>query len=616
MPLTPPGDIRPAFEGDLLRIDSVLKTQFGEDTAKRFQELIINQIILLNKIPYIDRMDEIIVQGHIAALFRFNVVKGAFELIPKLWLAKEIWNLRTLRTVAVDVGAKDFITRGASVLSPGVISADPEIQVDDPIIVTCEQAVIAVGLAKMSGFEMGPGRRGVAVKTKYRKLEINHPVLPRAVTWQRFIKANLNSLKSLEEEAIAFIKRIAEKYECQVVAYSGGKDSLVTLSLVSQSEVPYEIIFSDTGLEYPETIENIRLVGEYYQKDVLSHENTSWDFWKRFQMEPPSRNSRWCCKSAKLFPINRILEERFPEAQEVLTYLGRRRYESLGRSRESRVSKNPWIPKQVSAAPISNWTALEVYLYIKTHQLSPLLNPLYKEGFIRIGCWVCPASSLSDFKIMEETHPNLLLKLNTELHKKREEKGLPDQYISWGLWRWKYLPQKVINLLKSKNVGYSPSITSSANNGRLKFRMTTTPSPCVEGGYSALLSANQMLDLSRLERLLHIQGAVQYNEELDILCVKEKGGRVDVFRDGSMIVKDNKESSLTKRIPSLIKTVYRSFNCDGCGVCTYQCSEKALVVESGVIKVIPDKCTHCLVCNSFCPLLKYQSDESFLEQTI
>ncbi|MFW9855870.1 MAG: phosphoadenosine phosphosulfate reductase family protein [Candidatus Thorarchaeota archaeon] len=580
----------------------------------RFQNLIRNQIIFLNKVPYIDRMDEIVIQGHIAAVFRFNVVRGDFEFIPKLWLAEEIWSPMAFRTVEVDIGAKEFIKHGASVLSPGVSLADPRIQVDDPVIVTCENAVIAVGLAKMCGSEMGHSQRGVAVKTKHRKLEVDTPVQSLPISWQQIIKANLNSIETLEEEAISFIESTAKKYEHQVVAYSGGKDSLVTLDLVSQSKVPYEIVFADTNLEYPETIENVKLVGTYYNKDVLSHENVSWDFWERFQKEPPTRNSRWCCKSAKLFPINRILEECFPKAQEVLAYIGRRRYESLGRSRETRISRNPWIPRQVSAAPISNWTALEVYLYILKHNLVSILNPLYQEGFIRIGCWVCPASSLSDFKIMEEIHPDLLSKLRTKLEMKRKENGLPAQYLSWGLWRWKYLPQKVINLLKSKDIMYSSSFISSSNNGELKFRITNAPSPCIRGGYSALLSANQMLNLSRLEKLLPIQGITQYNEQLDILRVNMKRGHADIFRDGSIIVKDRyKEVLLTKRIISLIKTVYRSFHCDGCGVCTYQCSEKALVVESSMVKVSPDKCIHCLVCNNFCPLLRYRSDASFLE---
>ncbi|MFW9780225.1 MAG: phosphoadenosine phosphosulfate reductase family protein [Candidatus Heimdallarchaeota archaeon] len=612
--LTPPGDIRPAFEGDLVRIGAALENHFGRDAAMKFQKLIKNQIIFLNKIPYIDRMDEIVIKGHIAALFRFNVVRGAFEFLPKLWLAREIWSPNTFRTVEVDVGAREFIKRGASVLSPGVSSADQRIQVDDPVIVTCENAVIAVGLAKMYGSEMGPGHRGVAVKTKYRKLEVDTPVKSSRVNWQKIIKANMSSIESLEEEAIGFIESTAKQHEYQVVAYSGGKDSLATLNLVSQSEVPYEIVFADTNLEYPETIENIKLVGIYYNKDVLGHENVSWDFWERFQKEPPTRNSRWCCKSAKLSPINRILEERFPKAREVLAYIGRRRYESLGRSRETRISKNPWIPQQVSAAPISNWTALEVYLYIQKHNLVSLLNPLYQEGFIRIGCWVCPASSLSDFKIMEEIHPELLSKLQAKLEMKRKENGLPDQYLSWGLWRWKYLPPKMVNLLKSKDIKYFSSSISSSNNGELKFRITKAPSPCVRGGYSALLSANQMLNLSRLERLLPIQGITQYNEELDILQVNMKRGHADIFRDGSIIIKDwYKEVLLTKRIISLIRTVYRSFHCDGCGVCIYQCSEKALVVESSMVKVDPGKCIHCLVCNNFCPLLRYRSDASFLE---
>lgn len=615
VPISPPGDTRPAFKGDKKEMISTVTSQFGEISAQKFQHLIENQVILLNKVPFIDRMDEIIIQGEVIGIFRFNIVRKSFELVPKLPLAKEIWDIRSNRYVTVDIGAKIPIIKGASVLSPGILFVDTKIAIDDPVIVVCENEVIAVGLAKMTGAQMEERSGGVAVKTKYRKNMSTRSLHSHVTNWDRIIKANKQSLEVLEKEAIDFIEHEATKYPRQVVAYSGGKDSLVTLDLVDRSEVSYEIIFSNTGLEFPETLENIKKVSDKYQKTVIIHENKSWDFWGRFNyFGPPSRNSRWCCKSAKLFPINEMLEMNFPEEREVLTYIGRRRYESLGRSREPRVSKNPWIPKQVSAAPIRNWIAFEIFLYIQKHNLMHLLNPLYELGFIRIGCWVCPASSMSDFEIMKQSHPALITNLNNALIKIKTQYVFPEQYISWGLWRWKFLPQKIVNLMKKENINFNASKPNIYKKNELQFRITNSPSPCVQGGFSTLLSANQMIDLSRTWRLAPILGPVQYNEDLDVLSIQMNNqGRIDIFRDGSIIIKTENNSRLTEKISSLIKTLYRVMHCDGCGICTYQCSKDALKVDLGVIKVLENRCIHCLVCNDYCTLVKYRDNDSFFQ---
>ncbi|MFX0184512.1 MAG: phosphoadenosine phosphosulfate reductase family protein [Candidatus Hodarchaeota archaeon] len=615
VPISPPGDIRPAFKGDKEEMISTVTSQFGEISAQKFQRLIENQVILLNKVPYIDRMDEIIIQGEVIGIFRFNIIKKSFELVPKLPLAKEIWDIRSDRYVTVDIGAKKPIIKGASVLSPGIRFTDPKIAIDDPIIVVCENEVISVGLAKMTGVEMKERSRGVAVKTKYRKNIASMSLHSDVTTWDRIIKANKQSLEDLEKEAIDFIRNIAAKYPIQVVAYSGGKDSLVTLDLVNRSEVSYEIIFSNTGLEYPETLKNVKKVSDKYQKSVIVHENKSWDFWERFDyFGPPSRNSRWCCKSAKLFPINELLEINFPEEREVLTYIGRRRYESLGRSQEPRVSRNPWIPKQVSAAPIRNWIAFEIFLYIQKHNLMQLLNPLYKMGFIRIGCWVCPASSMSDFEIMKHSHPRLITNLINALIKIKTQHVFPEQYISWGLWRWKFLPQKIVNLMKKENVSLNVSKPNIYNKKELQFKITNSPSPCVQGGFSTFLSANQIIDLSRTWRLAPILGPVQYNEDLDVLSIQiDSFGRIDIFRDGSIIIKTENDTRMTEKIVSLIKTLYRVIHCDGCGICTYQCSKDALKVDLGVIQVLESRCIHCLVCNDYCTLVKYRDNDSFFQ---
>ncbi|MHA2346474.1 MAG: phosphoadenosine phosphosulfate reductase domain-containing protein, partial [Candidatus Hodarchaeales archaeon] len=453
--LTPPGDIRPASIGDLSKIILAIKKQFGHISAEKFSKMVKNQILLLNKVPYIDRMDEVYFLGKPIGLFRFNPQKDDFELLPKLPLAKFLWHQEAEGWIDVDIGAKNPIKKGASVLVPGILNTYGNIRLHDPTIVVCQNEVIAVGLAKMDSETIRSSSRGIAVKTKYRKITNELEISSEKVTWKDIVEANRPSLDKIEQEAINFIERVGHNYNNCVVAYSGGKDSLVTLNLVAQSDIPYKIIFANTGLEFPETIENIKLIGTQFNRNVLTADNQSWDFWERFdQFGPPTRNSRWCCKSSKLAPINAILEEHFPNESKVLTFIGKRRYESLGRSLETRVSHNPWIPKQISASPINNWNAFEVYLYIHSHNLLDFLNPLYSQGFIRIGCWVCPASSLSDLALIEQSHPNLFNKLTKQLNKIRKKLRLSSQYISWGLWRWKILPPKVINLLKANNITY------------------------------------------------------------------------------------------------------------------------------------------------------------------
>lgn len=611
--LSPPGDVRPAMEGDLERMVAVIKSQFGQSSAQIFTKLVENQVIFLNKVPYVDRMDEIIIQGDIVGIFRFNLVKQDFELLPRVSLAMELWNDQSCGWIAVDDGAREPILKGAAVLSPGIVFSDPNIKKDDPVIVVNKDQVIAVGLAKAIGSKMGLPHRGVAVKTKYRKIVTIPPFKSCIINWDKIIDANSHSLKNLEKSSIDFIKQIAKKFDRHVVAYSGGKDSLVTLDLVSQSHVSYNIIFSDTGLEYPETLENIEKIARQYQKKVISHKNKSWNFWERFeQFGPPSVNSRWCCKSAKLSPVNEILDYLYPNDKQILSFIGKRRYESFGRSQEPKVSKNPWIPKQITASPINNWNAFEVFLYVQKHNLTEFLNPLYTKGFIRIGCWVCPASSMSDFRIMKESHPSLINKLNEKLLKIQCLHHYPYQYVSWGLWRWKYLPKKILNLLESQKVIYKPN-QNSIDKSKLLFRITSSPSPCVYGGYSIFISANQLLDLSKIADLLPILGSVQYKEEYDVLSLVMKNSRsVDIFPDGSIIIASNEKSLLTRQMLLVLKTIYRIMHCDGCGICTYQCKEKALVIKSGIIRVLEDNCVHCLKCNDFCPLLQYSNNNDFI----
>ncbi len=61
--ITVPGDFRPAFRGDILRIQSTIDRDFGPLYGKK---LVPNdKIIVLNKVPGLDLVEEVIVDGKI-----------------------------------------------------------------------------------------------------------------------------------------------------------------------------------------------------------------------------------------------------------------------------------------------------------------------------------------------------------------------------------------------------------------------------------------------------------------------------------------------------------------------------------------------------------------------
>ncbi len=73
----------------------------------------------------------------------------------------------TSNFVVIDMGAVGFVTKGADVMAPGSIDADPLIQMDDLVWICDERhrKPLAVGVALMTGQEMKTKKPGKAVKT-------------------------------------------------------------------------------------------------------------------------------------------------------------------------------------------------------------------------------------------------------------------------------------------------------------------------------------------------------------------------------------------------------------------------------------------------------------------
>ena len=70
------------------------------------------------------------------------------------------------KVVVVDMGAVRFVTKGADIMSPGIVDADDSIVEDDIVIIVEEthNKPLAIGISLITGPEMVENSEGKAIK--------------------------------------------------------------------------------------------------------------------------------------------------------------------------------------------------------------------------------------------------------------------------------------------------------------------------------------------------------------------------------------------------------------------------------------------------------------------
>lgn len=444
MKITPPGDYRPAFDFDIKRIRKTVEGQFGAGTGKAM--IPEGRLVVLNKCPAVDAMDEVIVDGQVVGSHVFEPGKG-WRFICRLEGAHRIRGTITKSWVKAYDDAVPFVKDGASLMAPGVLDADPGIKVGSEVIVVSEDGTpVSTGRARMTGPEMVDANKGPAVKNRwYKDIEIK-AVTNENRTWQDAVEANENVLDRRIGKAVAYVQRTMKRFADipVAVAYSGGKDSLVTLHLVLAADVKPILIFTDTGLEFPETVENVKETAEKHNLELLV-EDAGDAFWAaESYFGPPAKDFRWCCKTCKLGPTAMLIRREFPNG--VLSFIGQRQYESQQRFEKGNIWRNPWVPGQIGASPIQHWPSMLVWLYIFSQGAD--YNPLYEKGMERIGCWLCPATDLAEFEVIEHKS-----EWEDRLRTYAKAHDLPKEWVTLGLWRWKELPKGVKDYLELAGMG-------------------------------------------------------------------------------------------------------------------------------------------------------------------
>jgi sulfate adenylyltransferase subunit 2 len=205
----------------------------------------------------------------------------------------------------------------------------------------------------------------------------------------------LNHLKELEAESIFVIREAAAQFQNPVMLFSGGKDSIIMSYLAMKAffptKIPFPLMHVDTGHNFPETITyRDWWVEKTGAKLVVASVQESIDK-GRVTEEKGFNASRNVLQTVTL--LDAIEQNKFDAA-----FGGGRRDEEKARAKERFYSHRDefgqWDPKNqrpelwnlfnarkhigehFRVFPISNWTELDVWMYIATENI-PLPSIYY-----------------------------------------------------------------------------------------------------------------------------------------------------------------------------------------------------------------------------------------------
>lgn len=197
-----------------------------------------------------------------------------------------------------------------------------------------------------------------------------------------------NYLKQLEDEAIYIFRETAAQFERPALLFSGGKDSIVLAHLALKAfrpgKFPFPLIHVDTGHNFPEAIEfRDYFIDKIQERLIVASVD---DAIKKYNLKEtggrfPSRNA------LQTYALLDVIEQNQLDA----CIGGARRDEEKARAKERifsvRDDFGQWDPKlqrpelwnilngridqghNVRVFPLSNWTELDVWNYIKQENI-------------------------------------------------------------------------------------------------------------------------------------------------------------------------------------------------------------------------------------------------------
>ena len=276
------------------------------------------------------------------------------------------------------------------------------------------------------------------------------------------------------------------------------------------------------------------------------------------------------------------------DMDEILTFYGIRKAESVSRSKYNRIEDSAdavKIKQQTVASPIFFWKDIDIWLYILSEKID--FNDAYRLGYDRVGCWCCPNNNQRAQFLSRIYMPEKSTKWRDFLISFAAKIGKPDPevYVDEGKW-------------KARQGGNGLPAA-----GDVKIRFTN----CTAEEHAKIYRLNRPFDeeltgmfvpFGRVapelgRKLLHEVLVLDIKSNVPILSLQPftQDGFEYSVKVRTLNVADHDD------LQRMVGYQIRKFNaCRKCLKCESVCRAGAISISNAGYYIDPQKCVHCKAC--------------------
>lgn len=289
----------------------------------------------------------------------------------------------------------------------------------------------------------------------------------------------------------------------------------------------------------------------------------------------------------KTGPITRIINSLY-RSQQILTFYGIRKSESVSRSKYNRIedsSDSVKIQQQTVASPIFFWKDIDIWLYLLAEKVD--FNDAYRLGYDRVGCWCCPNNNSRAQFLSKIYMPEQSKRWRDFLIGFAQKIGKPDPevYVDTGKWKAR---QGGNGLASASDVKIKFTNCTSEDHAKI-YRLVRPFDDELVGMFVPFGRIAPELG----KKLLHEVIVLDSKTNVPILSLQpySQDGYEYAVKARTMNVADHED------LQRMVSYQIRKFNaCRKCLKCESLCRVGAITINNFGYFIDPQKCVHCKTC--------------------
>ncbi len=574
-------DPRPLIPKDIDFLKNVANVE--KDLIYKIIKILKNGTTIVNVVndPTLDMIYEFMTNGYTVCTINYDMFSNKFVLVHNEISAALAVKEGYSYTKVVDIGEINKLR--------------VELPENTPVpILDSEDRLIGSGIIQNS-------RIKIVRKWNPKNIEdILDKACKRGINYRETYELNREYI----DERIRKIRKVVEYFEKKhnrkgILSFSGGKDSLLALSLLCIAESNMDVVHvhiehgDPQGLEeYVDYIENklgVKIVRLY----------STWDLVEKYLkfLNMPTRGFRWCTPLLKFTKILKYIKDKYG-FDRVVSYVGSRKSETIKRS----LRPATYIDSEaglLTHAVCYKFPKLLEYLYL-WYDAKVRLFTDYMIGIERLSCIVCPFKSCLEIKLCERRYyedfekwkPHIYRLLRTIV--KRDEDI--EKAYNVHLWRFFMLHTDLQYIAGKLRIKIHDPYTYQKNSINIVNILSIDKSrkpisvkvhiPILTHSIETLIN-----NVKSIYRNRNINFTINNSSSI-IIRLDNTYTELDLSSGLLRVDSDNEED-----IVDMCKIVFMSMSCIECSHCMYNCPRDCIELP---FRIDSSRCEACLRCLDAC----------------